>query len=133
MAPLTDHCPKPLVKVGGRALADRAIDRLEAAGVEEVVVNLHYMADMMEAHLSKRTSPRIIFSDERDALLETGGGDRTRARLDRPGDRIPLHGLTGQTKTDQTKAPDVVRGLLSLVQDAGRNAAALTTSIYREP
>lgn len=74
MAPLTDHCPKPLVEVGGRALIDRAIDRLEAAGVEEVVVNLHYMADMMEAHLRKRTSPRIIFSDERDALLETGGG-----------------------------------------------------------
>lgn len=74
MAPLTDHCPKPLVEVGGRALVDRAIDRLEAAGVEEVVVNLHYMADMMEAHLSKRSSPRIVFSDERDALLETGGG-----------------------------------------------------------
>lgn len=74
MAPLTDHCPKPLVEVGGRALIDRAIDRLEAAGVEEVVVNLHYMADMMEAHLAKRSSPRIIFSDERGALLETGGG-----------------------------------------------------------
>lgn len=74
MAPLTDHCPKPLVEVGGRALIDRAIDRLEAAGVEEIVVNLHYMADMMEAHLKKRASPRIVFSDERDALLETGGG-----------------------------------------------------------
>lgn len=76
MRPLTDDRPKPLVEVGGRALIDRAIDRLEAAGIEEVVVNLHYMADMLEAHLSKRESPRIAFSDERDALLETGGGVR---------------------------------------------------------
>ncbi len=74
MRPLTDDRPKPLVEVGGRALIDRAIDRLEAAGVEEVVVNLHYMADMLEAHLKGRKSPRITFSDERDALLETGGG-----------------------------------------------------------
>jgi N-acetyl-alpha-D-muramate 1-phosphate uridylyltransferase len=76
MRPLTDDRPKPLVEVGGRSLIDRAIDRLEAAGVEEVVVNLHYMADMLEAHLSKRIRPKILFSDERDVLLETGGGVR---------------------------------------------------------
>lgn len=74
MRPLTDDRPKPLVEVGGRALIDHVIDRLEVAGVEEVVVNLHYMADMLEAHLKGRKSPRIIFSDERDALLDTGGG-----------------------------------------------------------
>lgn len=74
MRPLTDDRPKPLVEVGGKALIDHAIDRLEAAGVEEVVVNLHYMADMLEAHLLARRSPHIVFSDERDALLDTGGG-----------------------------------------------------------
>lgn len=74
MRPLTDDRPKPLVDVGGRALIDRVIDRLEAAGIEEVVVNLHYMADMLEAHLRKRKCPRIVFSDERDVLLDTGGG-----------------------------------------------------------
>lgn len=74
MRPLTDDRPKPLVEVGGKALIDHAIDRLEAVGVEEIVVNLHYMADMLEAHLRERASPRITFSDERDVLLETGGG-----------------------------------------------------------
>ena len=74
MRPLTDDRPKPLVEVGGRALVDRAIDRLAEAGVEEVVVNLHYMADMLERHLAQRQEPRIIFSDERDVLLDTGGG-----------------------------------------------------------
>ena len=74
MRPLTDDRPKPLVEIRGRALIDHGLDRLEEAGVERVVVNLHYMADMLEAHLSKRSSPQIIFSDERDVLLETGGG-----------------------------------------------------------
>jgi N-acetyl-alpha-D-muramate 1-phosphate uridylyltransferase len=74
MRPLTDTLPKPLVKVQGRALIDHALDRLEAAGVEEVVVNVHYRADQMEAHLAERRSPHIIVSDERAQLLDTGGG-----------------------------------------------------------
>lgn len=74
MAPLTDRMPKPLVPFSGRPLIDHALDRLVAAGIEEVVVNLHYMADMLEAHLKSRKDVRIILSDERDLLLETGGG-----------------------------------------------------------
>jgi len=74
MRPLTDKLPKPLVEVGGRALIDHALDRLQAAGVEEVVVNVHYRADQMEAHLRARREPRIIISDERNELLDTGGG-----------------------------------------------------------
>lgn len=76
MRPLTDDRPKPLVEIQGRALIDHTIDRLEEAGIEKVVVNIHYMADMLEAHLEGRESPEIIFSDERDVLLETGGGVR---------------------------------------------------------
>jgi len=76
MRPLTDDRPKPLVEIQGRALIDHTIDRLEEAGIEKVVVNIHYMADMLESHLAKRQSPEIIFSDERDVLLETGGGVR---------------------------------------------------------
>lgn len=74
MRPLTDHIPKPMVEVNGRALIDHVLDRLADAGVEKAVVNLHYHADLLEQHLSARTRPRIVFSDERDLLLDTGGG-----------------------------------------------------------
>jgi MurNAc alpha-1-phosphate uridylyltransferase len=74
MRPLTDTLPKPLSAVKGRALIDHSLDRLEAAQVKEVVVNVHYRADQMEAHLKTRKVPRIIISDERDQLLDTGGG-----------------------------------------------------------
>lgn len=73
MRPITDTVPKPLVKVRGRALLDYAIDRLEAAGVEAVVVNAHYKAEQIAEHLAKRSSPRLTLSTE-DDLLETGGG-----------------------------------------------------------
>lgn len=73
-----DGLPKPLVKVGGEALIDRALDRLADAGVNTCVVNLHYKADMVREHLDKRMAsgkpPAIVYSDETDALLETGGG-----------------------------------------------------------
>src|SRR5204862_6956466 len=49
-----DKLPKPLVKVSGKALIDYALDRLEEASVEQVVVNVHYMADALEGHLAKR-------------------------------------------------------------------------------
>ena len=74
MRPLTDDRPKPLVTVGGKTLIDHAIDRLVAAGVLRVVVNLHYKADMLRRHLAKRHDVEIVFSDESDRLLDTGGG-----------------------------------------------------------
>lgn len=75
MRPLTATRPKPLVKVAGRALLDHALDRLRAAGVKKAVVNVHYLADALEAHLRNRVKGiEIVISDERDQLLETGGG-----------------------------------------------------------
>ncbi|HJT43226.1 MAG TPA: nucleotidyltransferase family protein [Rhizomicrobium sp.] len=74
MRPLTDDCPKPLVTVGGKTLIDHSIDRLVAAGVTLLVVNVHYKADMLQAHLSKRRDVEIVISDETDRLLDTGGG-----------------------------------------------------------
>jgi MurNAc alpha-1-phosphate uridylyltransferase len=75
MRPLTNDRPKALVEVGGKALIDHTLDRLAAAGVETAVVNVHHFADMMEAHLARRMSgPRIVISDERAALLDSGGG-----------------------------------------------------------
>jgi MurNAc alpha-1-phosphate uridylyltransferase len=73
MRPISDAIPKPLVEIGGRTLLDHAIDRLELVGVERVVVNLHYKADMVAAALAGRTRPRIELSREPE-LLETGGG-----------------------------------------------------------
>ncbi|MDO9336766.1 MAG: nucleotidyltransferase family protein [Caulobacter sp.] len=75
MRPLTNDRPKALVEVGGKALMDHMLDRLAAVGVETAVVNVHYFADLMEAHLkARRTAPRIVVSDERAQALETGGG-----------------------------------------------------------
>jgi N-acetyl-alpha-D-muramate 1-phosphate uridylyltransferase len=75
MRPLTATRPKPLVEVAGRALIDHVLDRLRAAGVEKAVVNVHYLAGALEAHLSNRVEDiEIVVSDEREQLLETGGG-----------------------------------------------------------
>jgi MurNAc alpha-1-phosphate uridylyltransferase len=74
MKPLTDARPKPLVEVGGRTLVDRVLDKLAIQGVTRAVVNVHHFADQMTAHLAKRKDMEIIISDERDLLLETGGG-----------------------------------------------------------
>ena len=74
MRPLTDDRPKPLVTVAGKALIDHSIDRLVAAGVTRIVVNLHYRAAMLKAHLQQRRDAEILFSDETEQLLDTGGG-----------------------------------------------------------
>lgn len=75
MRPLTATRPKPLVKVAGKPLMDHALDRLEAGGVRKVVVNVHYLADTVEAHLAaRRCGLEFAISDERAKLLETGGG-----------------------------------------------------------
>jgi MurNAc alpha-1-phosphate uridylyltransferase len=74
MRPLTEHIPKPLIEVGGKAMIDHVLDRLLAAGVERAVVNVHHLPNLMETHLSSRKLPRILISDERPRLLDTGGG-----------------------------------------------------------
>src|SRR6185312_5340190 len=74
MRPLTDTLPKPLMQVAGKALIDYVLDRLADAGVREAVVNVHHKADTIEQHLKDRTRPKIVISDERGELLDTGGG-----------------------------------------------------------
>ena len=74
MRPITVTTPKPLIEVGGRALIDHALDRLEQAGVASVVVNVHYLPDLVRVHLGRRRTPKIMVSDERARLLDTGGG-----------------------------------------------------------
>ena len=80
MRPLTNDRPKPMIEVRGKALADYMLDRLANVGVQEVVVNVHYLADMMEGHVTGRSAPKVTISDERDGLLDTGGGFAKAAR-----------------------------------------------------
>lgn len=121
MKPLTNDCPKPLLKASGRTLVDRTLDAVEAIGVERAVVNLHYLPEMMRAHLGARPTPAIEFSDESGLLLETGGGVvKALPMLGRDpfviinSDNIwlgdnPLHGLKGAWQ------PDIMDVLLLLV------------------
>ena len=75
MMPLTAHCPKPLIKVGGTTLLDHVLDQLRAAGVGRIVVNVHYLADQVEAHLATHAQDfAVTVSDERALLRDTGGG-----------------------------------------------------------
>jgi len=73
MRPLTDNQPKPLVRVVERTLLDRVLDRLEDAHIKNVVVNTHYLGELIEQHLKDRASPSIKISAE-EQLLDTGGG-----------------------------------------------------------
>lgn len=81
MKPLTDDRPKALVMVGGRALIDHVLDRFVEAGVRRAVVNVHAFADMLEAHVKRRRDIEIVISDERERLMETGGGVRQARKL----------------------------------------------------
>jgi MurNAc alpha-1-phosphate uridylyltransferase len=74
MRPLTDATPKALILLAGRTLLDRVLDRLVEAGVTRAIVNVHHLADQVEAHLAARTDLEVLISDERAGLLDSGGG-----------------------------------------------------------
>jgi N-acetyl-alpha-D-muramate 1-phosphate uridylyltransferase len=75
MRPLTNDRPKPLVVAAGKTLLDHALDTAADAGVSRAIVNVHYLAALVESHVARRTaSPAVTISDERGLLLETGGG-----------------------------------------------------------
>ena len=78
MRPLTNDRPKPMIIVGGKPLIDHAIDRLAAAGVKLIIVNVHYRAELLIEHLKRRSDgTKIVISEETDELLGTGGGVAT--------------------------------------------------------
>lgn len=75
MRPLTDDRPKPMVELSGQPMIDHVLTRLAGVGIERTIVNLHYQADVLESHLKQRIQkPDIVFSNERDEILDTGGG-----------------------------------------------------------
>jgi MurNAc alpha-1-phosphate uridylyltransferase len=105
MAGAGNGLPKPLVSLAGKALIDHVLDRHVEAGIERAIVNVHHKADLIEAHLRSRRAPRIEISDERGALLDTGGGvKRALPRLG-PGaflvhnsDSVWIEGIGGNLK-----------------------------------
>jgi N-acetyl-alpha-D-muramate 1-phosphate uridylyltransferase len=75
LRPYTDHCPKPMVQVAGRSLIYRTLDKLAEAGVQDVMVNLHYMADVLRAHLEAYPQNKMkIHTSFEPEILNTGGG-----------------------------------------------------------
>jgi len=74
MRPLTRTRPKPLIELAGKPLIAHALDRLNGAGVEQIVVNVHYLPEQIESWAQAQAAPQIVISDERDGLLDTGGG-----------------------------------------------------------
>jgi MurNAc alpha-1-phosphate uridylyltransferase len=74
MRPITDTMPKPLVKIGGKPMIEYVLDSLKQAGVERVAINVHHFADQMEDYLKSYDGLEILVSDERDRLMNNGGG-----------------------------------------------------------
>jgi N-acetyl-alpha-D-muramate 1-phosphate uridylyltransferase len=74
MRPLTNERPKPLIPCGGKPLLDWNLDALAQAGVARAVVNVHYLPDQIIAHVAPRALPACTISDEREGILDSGGG-----------------------------------------------------------
>ena len=75
MQPLTNKKPKPLIEIGGITLLERAINLLINNGVKEISVNIHHLGDQIEKYISDfKTEVKIKISNEKDSLLDTGGG-----------------------------------------------------------
>jgi MurNAc alpha-1-phosphate uridylyltransferase len=122
MRPLTATQPKPLVRVAGKSLIDHTLDKLASAGVAKAVVNTHYMADALEGHLKiRKTAPQVIISDERDRLLETGGGMVRAASL------LPEPFFCLNADNIWLDGPSDVFAELSLAWDPARMDALLLT------
>jgi MurNAc alpha-1-phosphate uridylyltransferase len=128
MRPLTATRPKPLVEVAGKTLIDHTFDHLRSAGVKRAIVNVHYLADQMEAHLRARASDvEVLISDERKLLMETGGGIvQARAMI---GDAPFLCVNSDNLWIDGPV--DAIRGLAAQWDDARMDALLLVVPLAR--
>ena len=106
MHPITLETPKPLVRVHGKALIDHGIDALARAGVTKVVVNVHHLADRLENHLAACKEPEIVISDEREELLDSGGGAAKATGLLDPS---PFYLLNGDSFWIEGYRPNLLR------------------------
>lgn len=108
MRPVTDHTPKPLIEVGGRAMLDRLLDQLADSGVDQAAVNIHHLPGRMRDYLATRAGrlPAIVISDETDRLMDSGGG--VKKMLAHVGDG-PVYVLNGDMLWRDAGAPALVR------------------------
>jgi MurNAc alpha-1-phosphate uridylyltransferase len=95
LKPLTDRIPKALVQVGGKTLLERVIDNLKGAGIDRIVINVHHFAGQIEEFLKSNNNFGfdILVSDERDKLLDTGGGIKKAAPLFDPSVPVLIHNV----------------------------------------
>jgi MurNAc alpha-1-phosphate uridylyltransferase len=114
LRPYTDSVPKPLIPVGGKPMIDHTLDKLAAVGVQNVTINIHYMADQFRTHLTGRTSPGITFSPE-PQLLNTGGG--IKAALHTIGNQ-PFFCFSGDTLWDDGPSGDTLKRLAAAWNDS---------------
>ena len=141
MRPLTAATAKPLLPLGGRALIDHALDRLAEAGVARVVVNAHWQADRVAAHLADRAGPPEIALRREPELLDTGGAIRAALDLLGPGPFLVVNGdsffLDGPTPTlarmvaafdDTTDAVLLLDRVFQVRADVGHGDFALDPS-----
>ena len=84
MQPLTNKKPKPLLEIGGITLLERAINLLINHGVKEISVNIHHLGDQIEKYISDfKSEVEIKISNEKDSLLDTGGGVKKGQKISR--------------------------------------------------
>ena len=125
MRPITNHLPKPLVQVADRSLLDWSLDNLQQGGISTVHVNVHHLADQIEDHLHHRTAPACVISDEREELLDSGGGVKKAMAEEEDGPFIILNGdcfwIDGQAsniaRLKQAWDPDRMDMLLLVADD----------------
>ncbi|SIR28968.1 MurNAc alpha-1-phosphate uridylyltransferase [Rhizobium sp. RU35A] len=130
LRPITDHMPKPLVPVGGRPMLDYILDLLAEAGIRTLAINLHHHADQMEAYLAARQDFRIHISDEREQLMNNGGGLARGLKLLPPGPVLVMNADLFWVNEPAGEASNL-RRLISFYDPARMDMAMLCTDLDR--
>ncbi|KPK79631.1 MAG: hypothetical protein AMS27_17815 [Bacteroides sp. SM23_62_1] len=125
LKPLTDHIPKPLVRFNGVPLLEIIINRLFVSGIDEIVINIHHMADQVLEFLKKKDyyNGRVIISDERDRLMDTGGGVLKARDLLYSDEPFLLHNVDVLTSLD----------INQLIMSHKKEKALITIAVKKRP
>jgi mannose-1-phosphate guanylyltransferase len=126
LRPLTDHTPKCLVEVGGRTLLDAWLDALDAAGVDEVLVNLHHLPHLVEAHLATRRGGPVVHTVHEPVLRGSAGTLRANAGFLR--DEAMFLALNADNLTDFDPAV-----LVAAHRAGAGDGRVATLSVFRAP
>ncbi len=127
LRPITENLPKPLVPVAGRTMLDRALDALDAAGIDSCVVNAHYLGDMIASHVAPRARPRVRLSRE-ETLLDTGGGV---AKVLPWLDGGPFFTVNADIVWDEAPGPSALARLAAAFDPARMDALLLVVPVAR--